>query len=107
MLSLGLIQHRAMEMCKDKEVKLSLFLTSEIITLKSATLSIAKIIHASLAFREFVYCGFARPTSRNTSLCPASMDTSDRTVHQLELVIEPQQYDVQGVEGKKKNQFCK
>jgi hypothetical protein len=44
MLSLGLIQHRAMEMCKVKEVKLNLFLTSEIITLKLATLSIAKII---------------------------------------------------------------
>jgi hypothetical protein len=31
------------------------------------------------------------------------MDTSDRTVHQLQLVFEPQQYDVQGVEGKKKS----
>ena len=90
-------------MCKDKEVKVHLFLTSEIITLKLATLSIAKIIYSSLAFRGFEYSRFVRPTSRNTSLCPASKDTSGRTVHHLELVFEPQQYDVQGVEGKKES----
>ena len=89
-----------MEMCRDKEVKLHLFLTSEIVTLKLATLSIAKIIYSSLGFRGFVYCGLARPTSRNTSLCHASVDTRARSVQKLELIFEPERYDVQGDEGK-------
>lgn len=100
-LSFCLIQHSAMEMCKDKEVKLHLFLTSDIVTFKSETLSVAKVIYSSLAFRGFAYCGVARPTLRNTLLCSASMSTSVRTVQQLELVFEPQLYSVQGVEGKK------
>ena len=38
--SFCLIQHCAMEVCKDKEVKLHLFLTSDIVTFELETLSI-------------------------------------------------------------------
>jgi len=89
-----------MEVCKDKEVKLHLFLTSDIVTFKLETLSVAKVIYSSLAFRGFAYCGVARTTCTNTSLCPTSTNTSVRTVQQIEMVFEPQLCDVQGVEGK-------
>ena len=93
-------------MCKDKEVKLHLFLTSEVVTVKLVTLPIAKIVYSSLAFRGFLLRGFTRLTGRNISLGPHSIDTSVRTVQQLEMVFEPNGMIFKELK-ERKNQFCK